>query len=80
MNPPPIPIIEAKIPTKKPMSTAGMELIYKLDARKRILRGRPCTQEWWRVFLIFIFLKALMKREEEALFLYEEELLGYNQT
>ena len=41
MKPPPTPIIDASMPTKKPITTAGIELIYKLDALKRILNGRP---------------------------------------
>ena len=41
MNPPPIPIIEARIPTKKPINTAGIELIYKFEVLNLILSGRP---------------------------------------
>ena len=37
-------MIAANMPTKKPMPSGSKALMYSLDRRNRIFRGRPCTQ------------------------------------
>ena len=41
MKPPPTPIIDAKIPIKKPITTGGIALMYNLDPLNFVLNGRP---------------------------------------
>ena len=45
MKPPPTPIIDEKIPTKKPIIYGGISEMYKPDLLNLILSGRPIIQE-----------------------------------
>jgi len=44
MKPPPTPMIAASTPTSMPTMNGGIALMYRFEARNRILKGSPCDQ------------------------------------